>query len=205
MLRDCHATHTERRPAHAGMDGAAKPAGHWRRPRSRPAWADGAQRRAAAADGQRLRNAQAQGLFPASAAPARMAALGAQPTVEGVVVTAPRKQIAPAARPTPSKGPLAGRPGTAAMVAGALNKIASGPNTSAQIESSLENGIVTRGPGRGVQARGKVAGVDLPIGVRGTLDPLRSRRDFSVGHRRPLDWPSEAHPRLHHADWGARF
>lgn len=70
----------------------------------------------------------------------------------------------------------------AAIVAGALNAIATGPNTSAQIKGKgiPVNGTVSRGPGREVQASGKVKGVPLPVSATGTLDPPTGRAEISV-------------------------
>jgi hypothetical protein len=81
------------------------------------------------------------------------------------------------------KGPLTGRPGTAAIVAGALNTIASGPNTSAPVvihdprpgKPDVVDGRINRGAGRDLQAGAEVR---IPgfgthrVGAQGTLDPL---------------------------------
>lgn len=64
------------------------------------------------------------------------------------------------------KGPLTGRPGTAALVAGVLNMIASGPNQSQMINTKDFTGRVSRGSGRDVRADGKVKDVPLPVGDR---------------------------------------
>jgi len=111
----------------------------------------------------------------------RLAALQtSQPTeVDGVVVTAPRKAPPAAPRPPPS-GPLRGRPGVAATVAGALNTIAAGPNTSAPIKGKdlPVHGTITRGAGRDLTATARVLGAD--VGARGTLDPPSGRAEISL-------------------------
>jgi len=135
-----------------------------------------------AQDWQRLRDAQARGLVPSldGVRPVRLAALlTPRPTeVDAVVVTAPRKPAPVAPRPPPS-GPLRGRPGVAAVVAGALNTIASGPNTSAPLPVGPFNGTVSRGAGRDIRAAGKVGGV-IDVGVEGVLDPPTGRAEISA-------------------------
>jgi hypothetical protein len=74
-----------------------------------------------------------------------------------------------------ARGPLTGRPGTAAMVAGALNTIAGGANTSAPIDiKGRVDGTISRGSGQDVRAQGKVRLPllgPIPVDARGTLDP----------------------------------
>jgi len=136
-----------------------------------------------AADWQRLRDAQARGLVASidTARPVRLAAFKAsQPTeVDGVVVTAPRKSPPPAPK-RPHSGPLRGRPGAAAIVAGALNTIAAGPNTSARIEGKdvPVEGTITRGAGQDLRATARVLGVD--VGARGALDPPTARAEIGL-------------------------
>ena len=80
-----------------------------------------------------------------------------------------------------ARGPLTGRPGKAAIVAGALNAIASGPNTSAPV-----NGLgvpsrdvrVSRGSGRDIRTSGRVLGTD--VSATGTLDPPTGRAEISA-------------------------
>jgi hypothetical protein len=74
---------------------------------------------------------------------------------------------------------LTGRPGTAAFVAGALNTIASGPNTSARIDNIKHiDGTVTRGAGRDVSAEGRAYGRE--VGAQGALDPPTGRAEVSA-------------------------
>jgi len=83
--------------------------------------------------------------------------------------------------------PLTGRPGRAALVAGALNTISSGPNTSAPVDIPAEKGRVqgsiTRGPGRDFRAEGRVSLGRLTtprVGATGTLDPSTGRPELSA-------------------------
>lgn len=135
-----------------------------------------------AADWQRLRDAQVRGLVASidTARPVRLAAFKvSQPTeVDSLVVPAPRKSPPPAPKPPPS-GPLRGRPGVAAIVAGALNTIAGGPNTSAPLPVVPFNGTVSRGAGRDIRAFGKIGGA-ISVDVEGVLDPPTGRAEISA-------------------------
>lgn len=57
---------------------------------------------------------------------------------------APMQAVVAQRAPTGPQGPLKGRPGVAAIVAGAPNTIASGPNTSAPLKAALFDGGVAR-------------------------------------------------------------
>lgn len=117
-------------------------------------------------DWRRIRDHQADGAF-----------LGARPMHVAVVAAAqPRK-------------PLTGRPGTAAVVAGALNTIVSGPNTSAPVRAKGVDGVVRRGAGRDVSAEGKVwmpgiprlPGLPAPrLRAEGALEPPTGRAEVVI-------------------------
>jgi hypothetical protein len=80
-----------------------------------------------------------------------------------------------------ARGPLTGRPGTAAMVAGALNTIAGGANTSAPIDiKGRVDGTISRGSGQDVRAQGKVR---LPLLGPIPVDAGESR-GVGVEHKR---------------------
>ena len=78
-----------------------------------------------------------------------------------------------------ASGPLTGRPGTAAVVAGALNTIASGPNTSAPLHVKGVNGVVRRGGGDDVSAEGKIGGFGS-VGAQGVLEPPTGRAEVGI-------------------------
>lgn len=119
-----------------------------------------------------VRDAQVRGFdLAAQAVPMRAVAVKS-PSVNGVAGGAVN----------PPSGPLKGRPGVAAIVAGALNTVAAGPNTSARIDG-LELpvvGTVSRGPGRDIRAGGKIKGVPLSMSATGTLDPPTGRAEISA-------------------------
>ena len=62
-----------------------------------------------------------------------------------------------------NRRPLTGRPGAAAIVAGALNTVVGGPNTSAPINVGGVDATVRRGAGRDLQANGRIS---IPQGPR---------------------------------------
>jgi len=74
-----------------------------------------------------------------------------------------------------TSGPLTGRPGVAEMVAGTLNVIASGPNTSGPLP---EGGTIRRGPGRDIHAGASFLG--KRVGADGVLDPASARAEISA-------------------------
>ena len=134
---------------------------------------------------QWVRERQIRGLAPppTSAGSVRRVALAASPPdteVEGVVVNGLRPPAKAPPRPPAPTGPLRGRPGPAAMVAGALNSIASGPNRSESIEIDGVKGRVSRGAGRDVRAEGRVPGINVPVGASGVLDAPSGRAEISV-------------------------
>lgn len=106
--------------------------------------------------------------------------------VDEVVVTAPKPQAKVQAKAPPARTPLTGRPGVASIVAGALNTIAAGPNTSAPLKIKGKGfgveGVITRGAGNDVHADGKLVGVT--VGARGTLDPPTGRAEISASRIR---------------------
>jgi hypothetical protein len=69
---------------------------------------------------------------------------------------------------------LTGRPGTPALVAGALNTIAGSPNTSA----AVPGGTLRRGAGSDVRGDARIFG--RHIGAHGSLDPPSGRSEVSV-------------------------
>ena len=73
------------------------------------------------------------------------------------------------------KGPLTGRPGAAAMVARAVNTIASGPNQNQVINTRDFTGRIIRGAERDVRAEGRITvrgqHFPLPVGGSGVLEP----------------------------------
>ena len=81
-----------------------------------------------------------------------------------------------------ASGPLTGRPGAAAVVAGALNTIASGPNTSAPVRAKGVDGVVRRGAGRDVSAEGKVR--MIPVQAEGVLEPPTGRAEVGLSRVR---------------------
>ena len=101
--------------------------------------------------------------------------------------TSPVRQVAlaaPQAKPPVTQGPLTGRPGAAAMVAGAVNAVTSGPNQSAPINTKGFTGWISRGAGRDVRAEGKLRLKDmpipLPVGASGLLEPPTGRAEVTV-------------------------
>lgn len=129
-------------------------------------------------DWQAARNAQVKAGDSRAGRPAvqLLAAPGALRGVAPSVVAATTSSGPP--KPTASSGLLRGRPGTAALVAGALNTIAGGPNTSARITGDHVDGVIARGGGRDVTADAKVFGFGTH--ARGTIDPQTGRREISV-------------------------
>jgi len=74
----------------------------------------------------------------------------------------------------PPRQKLTGRPGTAALVAGALNTIAGAPNTSAPVPG----GVLRRGAGSAVRGDASILGRHL--GAHGFLDPPTGKPEVSV-------------------------
>jgi hypothetical protein len=104
-----------------------------------------------------------------------------RPTVRVVrYVAAPAGDKGRSAQAAASRGPLTGRPGVAAVVAGALNTIAGGPNTSAPIRTGSVNGAVTRGDGQDIRGTARIFGIPRPLGARGTLNPPSGRKEIGV-------------------------
>lgn len=116
----------------------------------------------------------------------RVALRASQPAteVEAVTVTAPSRAAATPSALRVAKGPLTGRPGTAAMVAGAVKAIISGPNRSEAIHTKDFTGRVSRGGGRDVRAEGQLILQDrripLPVGASGVLEPPTGRAEVTV-------------------------
>jgi hypothetical protein len=129
-----------------------------------------------------MRDAQVRGLdFASGAALMPAVALQSAPVkeVEGVVVNPRRRAAERQLKPSRPQGPLKGRPGVAAIVAGALNTIAAVPNTSAPLKVAPFDGSVSRGAGRDIRASGKIGGA-LSVGVEGVLDPPTGRAEISA-------------------------
>ena len=116
---------------------------------------------------QWARGQQARGLVGGQVLPVRQVALSA-----------------PQAKPPVTQGPLTGRAGTAAMVAGAVNAITSGPNQSAPIDTKRFTGRISRGAGRDVRAEGNLrlndTPIPLPVGASGLLEPATGRAEVTV-------------------------
>jgi hypothetical protein len=128
------------------------------------------------ADWQRLRAALVRGEDPF-----QQVALSAQRdggAMQGAIIRAapvsPKAQPAPARQQPVPHGRLTGRPGRAWMIAGALNKIAGGPNTSAQFDDPAFEGAIARGPGQDVRVNGTARHRLLPkpigVGAQGVLE-----------------------------------
>lgn len=120
---------------------------------------------------QWARGRQARGLVGASTSAVRQVALAAP-------------QAGTPASPHITQGPLTGRPGAAAMVAGAVNAITRGPNRSAPIDTKRFTGRISRGAGRDVRAEGKLrlkdTPIPLPVGASGLLEPPTGRAEVMV-------------------------
>lgn len=103
-------------------------------------------------------------------------AMAYQTEVDPVIVRG--RSVAAQPKPQPKPSPLKGRPGAAALVAGALNAITAGPNTTGTAE--IENwgkGTIRRGPAADVHVNGRVGGIGF--GADGTLDPASGKPEVS--------------------------
>ena len=138
-------------------------------------------------DWQRDRKRQVDGLFR-PLADLRLMRMTALASPADRRATGQTRLPPPSSGVTPPKGPLTGRPGVAAVVAGALNVIASGPNTSAPVRLKGVDGVVRRGAGRDVSAEGTVRVPNIPIQVNiragGMLDPPSGRGEVVVSNPR---------------------